>query len=208
MSESIPADTLAHWHYTTDEWQDFVNCELKTQMKSYKSLKIGFIGIIVVTALILILLVLIPFLMMNKYQTIWRGDVWGPVFGVAVITGILLFIIGIYFLVLKSRINRLKSLSGDVFITLNGVSINGGWFNWKFGNIGWRFHNARRKTIEIENGRKLEILEFKITAIDRMNTSNIRGKVASERIPIPKGKEAEAESIIKRLEIEKNRFTE
>jgi hypothetical protein len=208
MSQSVTSDALAHWHYTPDEWQDFVSCELKTQMKSYRSLKIGFTGIIVAAGLIMSLLVLIPFLMMGKYQTIWRGDVWGPVFGVAVLTGILLLVLGIYFQILKNKINRLKSLSGDVLITLNGVSIDGGWFNWKFGSTGWRFHNVRRKTIDLANGRKLEILEFKITALDPMNASNARGKVASERIPIPKGKEAEAENIINRLEAEKNRFAE
>ncbi len=203
---SISSDTLAHWHFTENEWQDFVNYELKEKIKNYRSLRNGFIGIIAAAAIIMILLILIPFLMLKKYETIWRGDVWGPVIVVAIIAGFLLLIIGIYILILKNKITRLKSLSGDVLITLNGVCINGAWFSWKFGKIGWRFYGARRKTITSEKAGKLEILEFKMTAVNRMNESNIRGKIASERVPIPKGKESEADQIIELLETEKNRF--
>ena len=206
MSQSsVPPETLAHWQYSPHDWRAFVNHELQAQMKIYKSYKHGFIGIIIVACLIMISIVLIPYWTVG---IIWRADVWCPVFGVAFVAGILLVVVAIYWLLSRNKISRLKSLTGDVYITLNGVSINGVWLNWGYEQRGWRFRNVRRKTIMVADGMNLEILEFKCSAIHGGDTKNARGKVKAERIPIPIGREAEAERIIEQLLAERDRFAE
>lgn len=202
LQTSAPSETLAHWHYTPNDWREFVNYELQAQMKIYKSYRNGFIGIIVVAGLIMVSLVLIPFLTMG---IIWRADVWGPVIGVAFVAGILLAVVGIYWLLSRHKISRLKLSTGNVYITLTGVSVNGVWFNWGYEKFGWRLHNVRRKTLAVVEGRKIEILEFKCSAHNRGSRVNEHMSKA-ERVLIPAGKDTEAERIIERLLAEKNRF--
>jgi len=207
LQSSATSETLAHWHYTPNEWRDFANYELTEHRKIYKSYRNWFIGIIVVAGFIMISLVLIPFLMLKPWESIWRTDVWGPVFGVAVVTGIFLAAIGIYWLLLWNKSSSLRLPSGEVYITFTGVSVNGVWFNWGYEKVGWRFHNVKRKTITVVEGRNIEILEFKCSAYNRGSKLN-QNLVKAERILIPEGRMAEAERIIERLLAEKNRFAD
>lgn len=207
MAQSASSsEILAHWQYQPEEWRRFVNYELEPQLKTYRSYRNAFFIIISLAVLLMISLVLIPYMMLKPWESIWRSDVFGPVFGVAFVAGILLFVIGIYFLISRNKIASLKSSSGDVRITLTGVGINGIWLNWNYENFGWQFHNVRRKSVNLDNGGKIEILEFKCSAIHNGDFRNARGKVKTERVPIPSGKEPEAENVIRRLESEKACF--
>jgi hypothetical protein len=208
LQSSVSSETLAHWIYTQAEWRDFVNYVLNNRTQGYKSLRYWVIGIIVAALLVMSFLVLIPYLMLKPYESIWREDVWGPVFGVLVVTCVILAALVFLRLLSQEKDRRLKlSSSGEVLITLTAVIVNGSSFDWGYEKSGWRFQNVERKTVATVEGKNLEILQFNCS----LETIGVKTKTVidkMERVPIPTGKETEAENVIERLCAEKNRFAE
>jgi hypothetical protein len=204
LPAASPTTTLAHWQYTANEWREFVDYEMQARLKTSRSYRNAFLLILLVAGAVMISLVLIPFLSLG---IIWRADVWGPVIGVGFVAGILLMVVGIYWILARNKIASLNLPNGDVYVTLTGVCINGVWFNWGYEKVGWRLHTAKRKTITVPHGRNIEILEFKCSA--RNKNSRVNSQLTkAERILIPTGKSAEAERVVERLMAEKNRFAE
>lgn len=206
VPSSASSEILARWNYTPTEWSDFVSFVLADRRQWYKSFRYWVIGIIATALLIMTFLVLIPYLMLKPWQTIWRGDVWWPVYGVAIVTVIILAALGFFRLLFGEKDRKLKaSSSAEVVITLTGVIVDGSVFDWGFEKSGWRFLNAMRKTVTTGDGKQIEILEFNCS----MDTIGVKTKTTldkTERLPIPHGKETEAENIIARLDAEKNRL--
>jgi len=194
LPTAASSEVLAHWHYTPDEWRDFVHDEAKQFEKVFKSLRYGIIGIIVIAVPLVIALLLIPLWLMGSK---WGPDVYGPVFGVTFFAGFFLAVLGIVWYLQRHKLSRLRARAGEVYIMLNGVNTNGVWFGWGFSELGWRLRDVRRKTISTGPAKSMEVLEFKCAAHDSHALN--RRAARAWRIPIPAGKGAAADRIIERL---------
>lgn len=195
------ADTLVQWQYTPEEWRAFVDFETAEYRKYVRSTRIGLIVVALIALGLIGVLLFIPLVLMG---TGLRGDVIGPVFGVAIVAGIILGAIGIYLAASRGRIVRLKNSPGLGVIALTGLSVGGGWFDWGFEKTGWRFSNAKRRTVDGPLGSRFEVLEIRCTAINQ-GRSAVRHLPKVERVPIPFGREAEADAVIQGLFAERER---
>lgn len=204
MQPPISSETLAHWKYTQTEWQDYVSFVLNDRSKTYKSSRYWVIGIIVIAFLMMTFFMLISYFL-KPSQSLWREEVWGPLFGVAFITFVILASIGFGVLFFKEKDRKLKlSLNVEVLITPNSVVTNGSSFIWEFEiNSICRFEVVERKTVATGEGKNIEILQFKCSTRFTKHREDV-----IERILIPIGKITEAEQIIARLFAEKKRFAE
>ncbi|MDQ3256284.1 MAG: hypothetical protein M3R15_20740 [Acidobacteriota bacterium] len=83
-------------------------------------------------------------------------------------------------------------------ITHDGVCTNGMWLGWGARELAWRLRIVRRETISIRLGKTLEVLEFKCVGKVFLRGRHI--PVDKEwRVPVPAGKEADADALITRL---------
>ncbi len=195
LPTAASSEVLAHWQYTPDEWRDFLHYEAKQYEKFFKSLRNGIIVIIIIAVALVIALLLIPLWLMGS---LWGSDVYGPVFGVTFVAGLSLAGLGIAWRVQRHKLSRFGAHAGDVYIMLNGVNINGVWFDWGYGEFGWRLRHVGRQTIAVGPAKSMKILEFKCVAYNRGSRLSNRVDKAC-RIPVPGGKETEADRIIERL---------
>jgi hypothetical protein len=202
MDQSSTPEILAHWQIPAEVWQNFVSDELRTQLKTLRAYRKWFFVVIAVSLLIMAVFVIVPYLIYGAWE--WGEDVYGPVFGVALIAGIFLFIIGIFWLMQRNKIALLKTPTGDVRIMLDGVRVNGFWFNWVYEQGGWQLKKVSRRIIDKGGGINSEILEFDFFSRDP--GGDIEYQEKTERVPVPPGKSAEADAVVRRLEAEINRF--
>lgn len=186
-------EVLAHWRYAPDQWREFVNCEAIQYEKRLKSARVFIIVVSLITVLAVTLLLAVPL----GLGFPWREDVYGPPIAVIVIAVLLLTVGGAVWASQRHKLSLLRNSTGDVFITLDGVNTNGVWFGWKREVIGWRLRHIGRKTISVGSARSMEVLEFKCAAYNSHSLN--RRVVKAWRIPIPPGKEIEADRIIERL---------
>jgi hypothetical protein len=194
-------DSLVRWRYTPAEWKAFVDFETVEYRKYIRSTLIGFIVVALIALLLIAVLLVIPLILMG---TGLRADVLGPLFGVGIVAAIILGAIGVSLAVSRGRIVRLKNSSGEAEIMLNGLRVGGGWFGWGFEKTGWRFGNAKRRTIDSPLGSRFEVIEIRCNALNQ-GRSAVRNVPKVGRVPIPFGREAEAEMVIKRLSAERER---
>jgi hypothetical protein len=102
---------------------------------------------------------------------------------------------------------QLNRRSGEVLITLNGLNINGLDFVWTSEPHGLHFwtskpyglflRNIERKSVTLNSGKNFEILVFSM-----VNNIPIDGGTLQYiecRVPIPFGKELEADYLIKQI---------
>jgi hypothetical protein len=203
MAESSPTETLANWHYSTEEWRNFVGYEIKTQIKIGRKYRNWFWGIVAAALALMLAIFLFSYLVIGLR---WSDEeVYGPVGAIAILTPIFLLIPGIFWLMQRHKINQFLLLTGEASIKLDGVRINGIWSGWVFEQNGWRFQTATRRTVSSPTGAEIKILEIRCAGYHEDNRED-KQTIRKDRVPIPKGKEAEAEMVIKRLEMEKARF--
>lgn len=202
--EQSPAysEVLAHWQYTPEEWRAFVSYEAKQFEKGVRLMKKYLFITIAGTVLLALTLLLIPLLWLGT----WRGeDVWGPVIGVICLGGFFLVIIGIVWLAQRVRLARLFSQMGDVYLVPRGIKLNGVWFSWGYEKSGWRLRHIERQTISVGPAQRMEVLEFKCVSYYASHKGGgLREIPKALRIPVPTGKETEADRIIERLLDAKN----
>jgi hypothetical protein len=187
---------LAHWRYTLEEWHAFVGQEGRQLQKGLRSVRYFIAAVVVTAAVAVASLLLIPTLALGGR---WDEGVWGPPLGVAVVAGLLLAVALALWATQKRRLSRLNAGPGDVIITPEGVDTNGVWFGWKGAGSGWRLRHIGRKTVPAGDGKSLEVLEFKCAARNEPGR-NLSGRVVKAwRVPVPRGKEAEADRIARQL---------
>ncbi len=193
MSENQP-EILANWKYEPDLWRDFLEHESGIYKGSVRAAKHFFFGVLIFTIIVVFLIVSITLLITKK----WNFEMLSPAITVGVLGWVFIVIGGIFWLWRRDRFNRLQERAGEVVISLDGINANGVGFNWGFGEFGVRFEKVERKTISAVSGKTFEILEFftvnHTTSFDGRTRENFE-----TRIPIPFGKESEAERVISRL---------
>lgn len=191
------SEVLAHWHYPPELWRDFVQYESGVYRKSIRSARHFVIGTIVVSLILIILFSVIPFLVTGKFDS----NIWGPAFGISIIAEVCL-LAGV--LVLKARKKKFAELAakpGEVIIKLDQIKINDLSFEWSYGETGWQFLDAERKTVAVDPLKKMEILELKFVIFVPSKNTPQRDE-AEWRVPIEMGHETEADRIITRLRSE------
>lgn len=152
--------------------------------------------------IIIVILIAVPVVTLLLVGPLWFGyelreDVWGPAAAVAIFAGIFIAVGVIVWALERHKISQLSEHAGDVVLTLDGINTNGVWFGWNRGELGWRLRHIGRTFISVGPARSMEVLEFKCTRYDSHSLS--RRAVKSWHVPIPRGKESEADRIIERL---------
>ena len=186
MSEQLnSSEILAHWHYAPDEWREFVEYE-----KHIRGDEIGgfFQKIIPYIAAIIIVMMIAALI---------SGVLAAIVFVFLLAAGFLTLVVGIHWLIRQNELSTLKSRAGEVRITIYGINTNGLLFDWEFEGDHSRFQSVRRLNAHTATG-KLNFLEFKcLVKIKVRGTYQTFDKHC--RVPIPNGKEAEADILIQRI---------
>lgn len=190
-----PSEVLASWTYEPELWRDFLEYDSSIYKGSVRAAKHAFLVALILTLGIPFLIVVISFLVMDK----WNSSVLNPAIAFAILGWIFVIATGIFWLWRRDRFNRLQERNGEVVISLNGVSTNGVEFNWDFEEIGVRFNKVERKSVSLNLGNKMEILEFHTVNFVKIDTGAPMREDFEQRVPIPFGKESEAERVISRL---------
>jgi hypothetical protein len=175
---------LAYWRYAPDEWQDFTEFERGSRGRE--------IGDILRDNILLVSV----FVALSMVCALPAGVV--GMLGIGLFVTALLFLAAfIHRAARNHEISILKSRPGEVRITLNSVSMNGLLFDWEFeGNRSRLVSITRRKTYT-ERG-ELNILEFKCVVRVRVN-STYQNYDKQWRVPVPRGKELEADVLIQKI---------
>jgi hypothetical protein len=188
------SDVLAHWKFEPDLWRDFLEYESKIYKGSVRAAKHLFFGWIIFTIVVIFLISFIPFLVMGK----WDSKYLQPVGGIGAVAGIFILLAGALWLYRRERMKRKAAQTGEAVISLNGVSTNGVDFNWDYLKPLVCFEKVERKRISVTPQKSFEILEFFTVNYPKINRQRLR-ETFECRIPIPFGKEREAEIIMTRL---------
>lgn len=182
-------EALARWHYTPDEWRDFTENEREPK---------GFVSSDALTTYFC-------FIIAAAAVTVIVGAILGGVrgAGIAVMIAVVLcspfLLIGAIRKFLRSSARQgLEARVGEVWITHDGVCTNGMWFGWGAREPAWRLRVVRRQAVSTTAGKTIEVLEFKCVGKVRLRGSDIPVD-KKWRVPVPAGKEAEADAVITRL---------
>ena len=192
-NKSNPPEVLAIWNYQPDLWRDFLKYESGIYKGSVRKAKHLFFGVLILTLAVVFLGSLIPFLVTDD----WNIEMLSPALGFGAVGWIFIVLTGILWLYRRSRFNRLQARTGEVVISLKGIKANEVDFNWDFLAFGIRFDKIKRKTVSIGVEKTFEILEFH--TVNYANVRHHKWEYFGMRVPIPFGKETEAERVISRL---------
>lgn len=195
----IHSETIAHWRYTPEEWRRFDLYEGRHFQKMIRQSKTALVVLLILTIIALLgvpafgLLGIVPW---DRYMLTGVGVI-------VMAGGGLMGIVAIVWVMQKSKLSTLMADTGEVIITLTGISTSGIWHHWNFDDVlGRRFHDARTMTVRQGKPDEMTLLEVR-TIANTISGRSSRQVVASCRVPIPEGKRHEAETIVARILTEK-----
>lgn len=194
-------ETIAHWHYTPEEWRKFGAYEGRHYHKVIRQTRTAFF---VFLALTLLALGAVPVFGWLKIVP-WDRHMFTAVFVILGTGGFFLGIGAVVWFMQKSKLSTLTAATGEVIITLTGISTSGIWHYWNFEEaLGHRFYDARAMTIGEGTPNQMELLEVR-TIANTLSGKVARDVISSCRVPIPANRRAEAEGIVARIKSEKAR---
>lgn len=112
--------------------------------------------------------------------------------------GNFILLAGILWIYRRERANRIAAKTGEAVISLNGVSTNGADFKWFYLKPAACFEKVERKRVSAARQKTFEILVFHTVNYPKIDRPRFREDFEC-RVPIPFGKEREAEIIMARL---------
>lgn len=179
------SEVLADWNYSPEEWREYVEYEKDVRSSEIPDFFKNAGYYIVAAAIVLMFIILLS------------GEMAAVFLVLLFLPGVLALAVGIHWLIRKGEASTMASHAGRVQIFTNGVSTNGLWFDWEFEGDRSRFLSATRTTTYMSTA-KVNLLEFKcVVKIRVRGTDQTFDK--KWRVPIPKGKENEADVVIQRL---------
>jgi hypothetical protein len=193
------SEIVAHWRYAPDEWHNFVMDEKKEVGREIRQT----LPKLFLYALAVILPISAFVFFLNDLESAAAVLLFIPVVG-----GFLLFCTGIHYLIKKSEQIRFESKTGEVQITLCCVNRNGVIFNWGFETKPCRLKTIKRLKHFGDNGIQFEFLEFICACRIAAPRGGFMMVDKKCRVPIPRGKEREADFVIQRLYKAKASFSE
>ncbi len=179
------SEILAHWHFSPEEWREYVEYEKEFRQNEFGDFFQKAMPYIVATGIVIMLLTLLS----SELAAIFIVFVF--------VAGFLGFACLIHWLIRQNELSAMNSRPGEVQITIYGVSTNGLWFDWEFEGNRIGFKSARRLNAHTITG-KLNYLEFNCPVKIRVKGKYIKLE-KRWRVPIPNGREAEADLVIQRL---------
>lgn len=187
-------EVLANWKYEPNLWRDFLEYESGIYKGSVRAAKHLFFGVLVFTIVVVFLIVFITLLVTDK----WNLEILSPAIAFGLIGWIFIVITGVFWLYRRNNWNQFNQRTGEVSISFNEVKKNGVSFSWDYEAFGVRFDKVERKTVSVKTGKTFEILEFHTVNYIKISDGRTREDFEC-RVPIPFGKESEAETIMNRL---------
>lgn len=177
-----PKDTIVHWQYDPQEWRQFVEFD-KKKRQAQDTRQALVIGVILTVALL-------AFLFIGSLSA-FAGM---AIFAVIITAGI-----AVHFFVNSQRQKQMEATpvnsGGEVYITPNGISTNGVWFDWGE-NTPWRLTTVT--PVLRDMGVRLppnvpSYIEFRCRG---GAAGRHRVKVNKKwRVPVPQGRENEARRV-------------
>ncbi|HVF47677.1 MAG TPA: hypothetical protein VNA17_08945 [Pyrinomonadaceae bacterium] len=196
-------DILASWQYTPDEWRRFGEYEGRHYRKVIGQTKTFFIALVIMFIAVLAMVPVFGFLRIVP----WDRYMLNAVFVIVLVGVGFMGLIFVIWMIQRSKLASLSSESGKVAITFTGININGIWNTWTYDTtLGQRFYDARTMTINENKPNEMELLEVR-TIANTLSGKVARDVISSHRVPIPRGKRAEAETIVGKIISEKNRLS-
>lgn len=197
----IHSEPIAHWQYTPDEWRRFGLYEGRHFQKMIRQSKKALLVLLILTILALFVVPAFGFFGFVP----WDRYMLTAVFVILIFGGGLMGIAVVVLMMQKSKLSTLTATTGEVIITLNGISTSGIWHYWNYeDSLGRRFHDTRTMTINEGKPDQFDLLEVR-TIANTLSGKVARDVISSCRVPIPKGKRAEADSIVARIIAQKCR---
>lgn len=171
-------ELLAHWVFNSDEWNNFTEKEYKAEKSEKKGLLLFISCIILFVGVV--------------FWLIMRDKAAGIVF--LVLLGVIAILTIVAVLIPWLTYRRNKNRQGEIFLSKDGLYLNGAVHTWRF--AGSRFEGAEYLS-----------KPFKCLSIT-YSYWMMAGRVlyfyrnfATVRVPVPVGKEEEAKQIIDKIQI-------
>lgn len=176
---------LAEWHYTPEKWREYVEYEKGIRSNEIPEFLKNAPYYAIATIIILGIIALLSFELAAGFLVL------------LIVPALLALAVGIHWLIKKGEVSAMTSQAGRVQIFTNGVNTNGLWFDWEFDGNRSRFVSATRSTTYTATGT-LNLLEFKCLVVIVVKGS--KNKFEKKwRVPIPNGKEYEADILIQHI---------
>lgn len=195
MEASDNPEPLARWRCEPQLWRDFVEYDSSHYWDSARAAWHLIVVMAILTALLVFLLSVLPYLLSANPRGLLE-------LGLAImVMGSIPILVGIILWAQRSKkLAKLQAASGEISITLHDFRVNDfPVAEWSYGQLGWRFYDAVRESVNLAPGKKLDILRIKFVAYQPgENGGNIRDE-QEQRIPIPPQNLAEADAVIRRL---------
>lgn len=180
------SEVLARWHYSADEWRNFTESERSTNQYELSETLTKNINLLVIGGAIAVVLGLLA------------GGLPGLLVVLALVVGFLLVATLIHQVIRRTAQRGLEARPGEVWIVIDGVCTNGMWFGWAARDPAWRLRIVRRTTVFTKEGKGIEVLEFKCLGSVALRGSRV--PIDKEwRVPVPGGKESDADAVVTRL---------
>lgn len=192
MIEQPDPESLARWQYTPEEWRRFGVYEGRHYYKIIGQTKTAMIVFLILTILFLTAVPVFGFLKIAP----WDRGMIVAVFVILLFGGGLIGICFIVWMMQRSKLSTLTATTGEVLITLTGISTSGIWHRWNYGDVlGTRFHDARIMTIKKGTPDEMVLLEVR-TIANTLGGRVAHDVVSSCRVSVPTGKLHEAEAAL------------
>ncbi len=180
-------EVLVHWRYTPDEWRAFTELEGKSTRFDITDTHLKFIGAV---AAILVA------------GAALKAEGAAAIFFMLLGCGLILGLFLLSPILKKARKDRLEGSPGDVWVTPEGICVNGGWSCWGSRDGKSNLQSVRRVLAEdraelsITPGPRIEILRFNVLYVNKIRgvTHHTREEW---RVPVPAGHEAEADRVVR-----------
>jgi hypothetical protein len=180
------SESLAYWRYSPEQWRDFTESERSTNQYEVSDTLTKYLNVIVIGGAIAVVFGLLA------------GGLPGLLIVLVFVVGFLLVVTIIHQAIRRTAQHGLEVRPGEVWIMIDGVCTNGMWFGWAARDPAWRLRIVRRTTVFTKVGKGIEVLEFKC-----LGSVPLRGgRVAIDkewRVPVPAGKETEADAVVTRI---------
>jgi hypothetical protein len=185
---------LAQWHCDPGLWGQFKGVE-RFDAQSDRVRNMGIVSLVVT-----------PPLLFLTWLGYWRGIYGDQAFAITaafVSMGFVFALTGFILWYFRRRTAAaMDTPTGEVALRLDGYTMNGERFDWRFGpkgvrwGGGWRFQSCKRESVA-----GLDMLEFFCAITTLTGRGGQTENYVHRRVPVPLDRIAEADGVVERLNL-------